>query len=67
MDNKQEELIMAKPIEATPILNEEEWNAFMKSVHDASPKPLRLHSINLKEIRQIMSKRRLDNGEQNQK
>ena len=53
---------MTKQIEATPILTEEEWNAFMKSVNAISPKPFQLHSVNLQEIRNIMSKRRLENG-----
>jgi len=58
---------MAKPIEATPILTEEEWNAFMKSVHAVSSKPFQLHSVNIQEIRSIISKRRRGNGEDKQK
>ena len=58
---------MAKPIEATPILTEEEWNAFMKSVNAISPKPFQLHSVNIQEIRNIMSKQRRENGEHKHK
>ena len=58
---------MAKPIEATPILTEEEWNAFMKSVQAVSYKPFQLHSVNIQEIRCIISKRRRENGEDKQK
>ena len=55
-------MIMAKPIEATPILTEEEWNVFMKSVHTVLSKPFQLHSVNLQQIRNIMSKRKLENA-----
>ena len=47
---------MAKPIEATPILNEEEWKVFINTIHNTAQKPFKKHSVNVDEIRKILRK-----------
>ena len=47
---------MAKPIEATPLLNEEEWNNFIKMIQNTARKPLKKHSVNVNELRRILEK-----------
>ena len=52
---------MAKPIEATPILDAEEWNVFLKQIDQIKPKPLQVHSVNRQKIREIMEKGKTKN------
>ena len=47
---------MAKPIEATPILNEEEWKVFINTIHNTAQKTFKKHSVNVDEIRKILKK-----------
>ena len=52
---------MAKPIEATPILDAEELNVFLKQIDQIKPKPLQVHSVNRQKIREIMEKGKTKN------
>ena len=45
---------MARPIEPTPVLTAEEWEALMQKVRNVKSKPLRFHEVDVSQIRAIM-------------
>ena len=45
---------MAKPIEATPVLDNEEWDVFIKTIQNNNPTKLKKHSVNINAIREIL-------------
>ena len=52
---------MAKPIEATPVLDNEEWTVFLNTIQNTKREPLRIHSVDVEEIRKIMKRKRQGN------
>ena len=45
---------MVRPIEPTPLLDDEEWAVLLNEMKDVKPKPLKFHKVNHEEIKAIM-------------